>query len=122
MAGARESDVYVSTGDSWVPPVEEELVRAARASRLRQRYPFTSHNHLCFTDGPMILTPGAEEFRVLPGSVSFDKGGIGGSPVLRVWRGKLMGTPGPVLAAGASPRGRGLHRSSTSPTPRCASP
>jgi hypothetical protein len=73
------------------------LVRAARASRLCRWYPFTSHNHLRFADGPLLFTPGAKECQVLPGSLSFDKGGPDGSPVFRVWSGTLMRTPDPVL-------------------------
>lgn len=60
-------------------------------------YPFTSHNHLRFADGPLLFTPGAKECQVLPGSLSFDKGGPDGSPIFRVWSGTLMRTPDPVL-------------------------
>jgi hypothetical protein len=94
---ARGADRWTSTRESWVPPVEEELVLAARAGPLCRWYPFTSHNHLRFADGPLLFVPGAKECRVLPGSISFDKGGPGGDPVFRVWSGTLMQMPDPVL-------------------------
>lgn len=93
---ARSADRWTSSHASWVPPVEEDLVLAARASPLFRWYPFTSHNHLQFTDGPLRFTPGAE-FRVLSGSISFGKGGPHGSPAFWVWSGTLMRTPDPVL-------------------------
>lgn len=66
---------------------------------LSQWHPFTSHNHLRFSTEPPTFTSADvdADVLVLPGSVSFDKGGPDGSPVFRVWSGLLMGTPDPTL-------------------------
>ncbi|MFE9796695.1 hypothetical protein ACFYRL_33750 [Streptomyces goshikiensis] len=96
---ARSADAAVRGTGSWVPPVAEELVLAARASALSRWYPFTSHNHLRFVDGPAFSMPGAQDDgNELPGSISFDTGGPGSSPVFRVWSGLLLRKPDPVLA------------------------
>ncbi|MEU6252004.1 hypothetical protein [Streptomyces sp. NPDC047043] len=95
---ARSADAHVRGTDSWVPPAEEELVRAAGASGLRRWCPWTSHNHLCFADGFPFWEPDADDdCRELPGSISFDKGGPDGSPVFRVRSGLRMRTSAPVL-------------------------
>ena len=95
---ARGADASLWGGDSWVPPVEEELVLTARASELGQLFPFTSHNSLRFTDGPPFWAPhGRDDVTELPGSISFDNGGPHASPLFRVWSGRLLQTPDPVL-------------------------
>ncbi|MCG7204451.1 hypothetical protein [Streptomyces arenae] len=96
---ARYADARVRGTDSWVPPVAEELVLAARASALSQWYPFTSHNYLRFVDGPAFWMPGAQDNgNELAGSISFDTGGLESRPVFRVWSGLLLRKPDPVLA------------------------
>ncbi|MBQ0850899.1 hypothetical protein J8N05_22305 [Streptomyces sp. BH-SS-21] len=94
---ARSADSAVRGTDSWVPPVAEELVLAARASALSQWYPFTSHNHLRFEDSPAFWMPGALDVNKLAGSISFDTGGPQGRPFFRVWSGLLLQKPDPVL-------------------------
>ncbi|MEU6310723.1 hypothetical protein [Streptomyces sp. NPDC047014] len=95
---ARSADAAVQGTNSWVPPVAEELVLAARASMLSQWYPFTSHNYLRFVDGPAFWMPGAQgDGNEMAGSVSFDTGGPESSPVFRVWSGLLLRKPDPVL-------------------------
>ncbi|MFD9222311.1 hypothetical protein ACFWDI_20390 [Streptomyces sp. NPDC060064] len=94
---ARAADASVRDTESWVPPVEEELVVAARASALSRWYPFTSHNYLRFMDRPPFWLPGGGDSADLPGCISFDCGGPDGSPVFRVWSGLLLRTPDPVL-------------------------
>ncbi|MGD1221410.1 hypothetical protein AB9Q10_23615 [Streptomyces krungchingensis] len=95
---ARTADASVRGTDSWVPPVEEELVLAARASALSQWYPFPSHNCLRFVDGPAFWMPGGQDdVSELAGCISFDTGGPDGSPVFRVWSGLLLRKPDPVL-------------------------
>lgn len=96
---ARSADAAVRGTDSWVPPVEEELVLAARASALSQWYPFTSHNYLRFVDGPAAFwMPGAQDDgNELAGSISFDTGGPESRPIFRVWSGLLLRKPDPVL-------------------------
>ncbi|WP_157880868.1 hypothetical protein [Streptomyces griseoruber] len=95
---ARSADAAVRGADSWVPPVAEELVLAARVSALSQWYPFTSHNYLRFEDSPAFWTPGAQDdVNELAGSISFDTGGPNGHPSFRVWSGLLLRKPDPVL-------------------------
>ncbi|MFF7470574.1 hypothetical protein [Streptomyces sp. NPDC008092] len=95
---ARAHDASLRDTDSWVPPVEEELVLAARASALSRWYPSTSHNYLRFLDGPAPWVPGGrDDVRYLPGSISFAKEGADGGAVFRVWSGMLLRTPDPVL-------------------------
>ncbi len=98
MRCARAHDALLRGTDSWVPPVEEELVLAARASALSRWYPSTSHNYLRFLDGPAPWLPGGrDDVRYLPGCISFAKDGADGSAVFRVWSGFLLQTPDPVL-------------------------
>ncbi|MFE2970640.1 hypothetical protein ACFXKC_44905 [Streptomyces sp. NPDC059340] len=98
MQCARAHDASLRGMDSWVPPVEEELVLAARASALSQWHPTTSHNYLRFSDGPPPWVPGGrDDARYLPGCISFAKEGADGSAVFRVWSGFLLQTPDPVL-------------------------
>ncbi|MFD4504833.1 hypothetical protein [Streptomyces sp. NPDC058457] len=98
MQCARANDAGVRGTDSWVPPVEEELVLAARASALGRWYPSTSHNYLRFSDGPGPWVPGgSNDARYLPGCISFAKEGADGSAVFRVWSGFLLQVPDPVL-------------------------
>ncbi|MFF8028716.1 hypothetical protein ACFZDJ_48180 [Streptomyces sp. NPDC007896] len=81
-----------------MPPVEEELALAARASALSQWHPTTSHNYLRFSDGPPPWVPGGrDDARYLPGCISLAKEGADGSAVFRVWSGFLLQTPDPVL-------------------------
>ncbi|MFB7244281.1 hypothetical protein ACFCYX_17675 [Streptomyces populi] len=95
---ARAHDASLRGTDSWVPPVEEELVPAARASALSQWYPSTSHNYLRFADGPPPWGPGGrDDSGFLPGCLSFAKEGADGGAVFRVWSGFLLQTPDPVL-------------------------
>ncbi|MFE7332846.1 hypothetical protein ACFU8W_50180 [Streptomyces sp. NPDC057565] len=95
---ARSADAAVRGTDSWVPPVAEALVLAARASALSQWYPFTSHNYLRFVDRPAFWMPGAQDDgSELAGSISFDTGGPESRPVFRVWSGLLLRKPDPVL-------------------------
>ena len=95
---ARCADSHARATDSWVPPVQEELVRTAQASGLRRWCPSTSHNVLRLATGLPPWDPdGDDDCRELPGSVSFDRGGPGGSPVFHVWSGLLMRSPDPVL-------------------------
>ncbi|MET8978057.1 hypothetical protein ABZX85_20830 [Streptomyces sp. NPDC004539] len=95
---ARYADASVRGTDSWVPPVEEELVLAARASALSQWYPFTSHNYLRFVDRPTFWMPGAQDnANELAGSISFGTDGADNRPVFRVWSGLLLRKPDPVL-------------------------
>ncbi|MGW6008057.1 hypothetical protein [Streptomyces sp. NPDC055210] len=94
---ARSADAAVRGTDSWVPPVAEELVLAARASALSQWYPFSSHNCLRFEDGPAFWIPGAQDLKELAGSISFDSDGPQGRPVFRIWSGFLLRKPDPVL-------------------------
>ncbi|GAA3488782.1 hypothetical protein GCM10018987_28650 [Streptomyces cremeus] len=94
---ARSDDAGVRGTDSWVPPVAEELVLAARASALSQWYPFTSHNYLRFEDSPAFGMPGAQGVNELAGSISFDTGGTEGRPTFRVWSGLLLREPDPIL-------------------------
>ncbi|MEW2253352.1 hypothetical protein AB0907_39325 [Streptomyces sp. NPDC006975] len=96
---ARANDAWVrSTAASWVPPVEEELVLAARATALSQWYPSTSHNYFRFSDGPPPWAPsGRDDVRYLPGCISFAKEGVDGSAVFLVWSGHLLLSPDPVL-------------------------
>lgn len=94
---ARSDDAAVRGTDSWVPPVAEELVLAARASALSQWYPFTSHNYLRFEDSRAFGMPGAQDVNELAGSISFDTGGTEGRPTFRVWSGLLLREPDPVL-------------------------
>ncbi|MEV6677503.1 hypothetical protein AB0N09_11640 [Streptomyces erythrochromogenes] len=93
---ARSADAVRGTG-SWVPPVAEELVPAARASPLSQWYPFTSHNILRFVDGPAFWMNGVQDVNELAGSISFDAGERKGRPTFRVWSGLLFRKPDPVL-------------------------
>ncbi|MFJ9871337.1 hypothetical protein [Streptomyces sp. NPDC101165] len=98
MQCARAHDALLRDTDSWVPPVEEELVLAARMSALSQWYPSTSHNCLRFLDGPAPWVPGGrDDVRYLPGCISFAKEGADRSAVFRVWSGHLLQTPDPVL-------------------------
>jgi hypothetical protein len=94
---ARSADATVRGTDSWVPPVAEELVLAARASALSQWYPFTSHNHLRFVDSPAFWMPAQNKVHELAGSISFDTSGTEGRPTFRVWSGLLLREPDPVL-------------------------
>lgn len=95
---ARFADAAVRGTDSWVPPVTEELVLAARASVLSEWYPFTSHNYLRFLNGPVFWMPGAQgDGDELAGSISFDTDGLESRPVFRVWSGLLFRKPDPVL-------------------------
>ncbi|MFD7081699.1 hypothetical protein [Streptomyces sp. NPDC059918] len=95
---ARFADAAVRGTDSWVPPVAEELVLAARASALSQWYPFTSHNYLRFMDGPAFWMPGAQDDgNELAGCISFDAAGAEGRPIFRVWSGLLLRKPDPAL-------------------------
>ncbi|MFJ7776778.1 hypothetical protein [Streptomyces yangpuensis] len=95
---ARAADAASRGTTSWVPPVAEELVLAARASALSQWYPFTSHNHPRFVDGPTFWMRGTQDdVNELAGSVSFDTGEPDRSPVFRVWSGLLLRKPDPVL-------------------------
>ncbi|MEV5877377.1 hypothetical protein AB0L75_24750 [Streptomyces sp. NPDC052101] len=95
---ARTHDALLRDTDSWVPPVEEELVLAARATALSQWYPSTSHNYLRFSDGPPPWVPGGrDDVRYVPGCISFAKEGADGSVVFRVWSGLLLQSPEPVL-------------------------
>ncbi|MFI0721728.1 hypothetical protein [Streptomyces sp. NPDC021224] len=94
---ARSADAAVQGTDSWVPPVAEELVLAARASALSQWYPFTSHNFLRFVDGPTFWMRAAHDVNELAGSISFDTAEPEGRPTFRVWSGLLLRKPDPVL-------------------------
>jgi hypothetical protein len=95
---ARAHDASLRGTDSWVPPVGEELVLAARATALRQWYPSTSHNCLRFSDGPAPWGPaGRGDGTYLPGCISFAREGADGGAVFRVWSGFLLRTPDPVL-------------------------
>ena len=88
---------WVRSHESWVPPVEEELVVAARASELSRWYPFTSHNYLRFAADPDFWVSAEAAAGILPGAISFEKGGPDDNPAFRVWSGQLLGTPDPVL-------------------------
>ncbi|MGW4881420.1 hypothetical protein ACWEPI_33295 [Streptomyces sp. NPDC004262] len=94
---ARSADAAVRGTDSWVPPVAEELVLAARASALSQWYPITSHNFLRFVNGPTFWMFGAQEGSELEGAISFDTDESEGRPIFRVWSGLLLRKPDPVL-------------------------
>ncbi|MGY4979561.1 hypothetical protein ACWCYL_20805 [Streptomyces sp. 900105755] len=94
---ARAADASVRGTDSWVPPVAEELVLAARTSALSRWYPFTSHNSLRFVDGPTFWMPGAQDVNELAGSISFDTFEPEGRPTFRVWSGLLLRKPDPEL-------------------------
>ncbi|NNN34962.1 hypothetical protein HLK59_32290 [Streptomyces sp. S3(2020)] len=96
-SAARADDAAARRGPSWVPPLAEELVLAARESPLRRWYPYLSHNCLRFEDGLPFWEPGGGHGREVPGSISYDTGGPGASAVFRVWRGRLLRTPDPVL-------------------------
>jgi hypothetical protein len=46
-------DAHCQETDSWVPPNLAALIAAVRRTRLTRFYPFTSHQFLCFADGPV---------------------------------------------------------------------
>ncbi|MFG2339793.1 hypothetical protein [Streptomyces yangpuensis] len=94
---ARSADAAVRGIGTWVPPVAEELVLAARASPLSRWHPFTSHNFLRFVDGPAFWMHGVQDVNELAGSISFDTGEPEGRPTFRVWSGLLLRKPDPVL-------------------------
>ncbi|MEV3857184.1 hypothetical protein AB0J38_22990 [Streptomyces sp. NPDC050095] len=104
VEAARAADLSVLGAPSWVPPVEESLVRAARSTHLHRLRPFMSHTSLCFVDGPFPWDPGGRpDVKVLPGAVSFDSSGPDGAAVFWVWSGAPTGrAPGPVLV-GSTP-------------------
>ncbi|MEU5892668.1 hypothetical protein ABZ835_38370 [Streptomyces sp. NPDC047461] len=97
LVQVARSDDAARSGPSWVPPLAEELVIAAHESPLGRWYPYLSHNYLRFEDGLPFWEPGGGLGREVPGSISYDTNGPGGSPLFRVWRGRLLRTPDPVL-------------------------
>ncbi|MEU4114082.1 DUF6193 family natural product biosynthesis protein [Kitasatospora sp. NPDC028055] len=50
-AAAQWDERSRSSTTTWVPPIMEALVDAARNSALAHFYPFTSHARLCFSTG-----------------------------------------------------------------------
>ncbi|GAA3049969.1 hypothetical protein GCM10010519_80640 [Streptomyces lactacystinicus] len=53
LRAAADQDEYCRVpGRSWVPPILEDLVLAARNTPLSRYYPFTSHASLRFGTGP----------------------------------------------------------------------
>ncbi|MFG2819748.1 hypothetical protein ACGFX4_10005 [Kitasatospora sp. NPDC048365] len=52
QAAAEQDDGCRIPGRSWVPPILEDLVLAARNTSLSRYYPFTSHARLRFSTGP----------------------------------------------------------------------
>ncbi|QNP65932.1 hypothetical protein [Streptomyces genisteinicus] len=95
---ARSADASARAACSWVPPVEEELVRAAEASALRRWYPSVSHTCLRFADGPAPWQAGGQgDVRELPGWISFAREDPAGAAVFRVWSGRPFGAAGPEL-------------------------
>ncbi|MFE7528071.1 hypothetical protein ACFU7Y_20485 [Kitasatospora sp. NPDC057542] len=52
QAAAEQDDLCRIPGRSWVPPILQDLVLAARNTSLGRYYPFTSHASLRFSTGP----------------------------------------------------------------------
>lgn len=71
-AAAQWDDRSRGSTTTWVPPIMEALVDAARNSALGQFYPFTSHARLCFSTG---LRHWVGEGDVLPVSIALIPGG-----------------------------------------------
>ncbi|MEV7186584.1 DUF6193 family natural product biosynthesis protein [Kitasatospora sp. NPDC093102] len=51
-AAAEQDDLCRIPGGSWIPPILQDLVLAARSTSLSRYYPFTSHATLRFSTGP----------------------------------------------------------------------
>ncbi|MEV7595811.1 DUF6193 family natural product biosynthesis protein [Kitasatospora sp. NPDC089797] len=71
-AAAEWDERSRSSTTTWVPPIMEALVDAARNSALAQFYPFTSHARLCFSTASRHWVGAGQ---VLPVSIALLPGG-----------------------------------------------